>query len=131
MATIYVDLKHFQDDAGVEHIDINQVLSGGMGASLEERTLDWQERESENSTFGPVLGRSRRIKVDELDDDYLKNGWEKDVAEHGAIQAIAQSDTPKSGRTWYSEQVRVLCQHFSWYAKLIIPRFSESRRSME
>ena len=106
MSTLYLTYKHYKDDSGVEHLDIDQVLSGGVGASTEQRTLDWQERESTHSLFGPVLGRSRRIKLEELEDDYLKNGWLPDVTEHGAIQAIALSDTAKSGRTWYSEQVR-------------------------
>ncbi|KAH8099432.1 hypothetical protein BXZ70DRAFT_300636 [Cristinia sonorae] len=104
MSTLYLTIKHYKDDAGVEHIDIDQVLTGGVGASKEERTLDWAERETNNTTFGWVLGRSRRIKLDELDDEFLKTGWLADVAEHGAIQAVAQSDTAKSGTTWYSEQ---------------------------
>lgn len=106
MAYLYLTIKHYKGDDGVERIDIDQVLTGGVGASREERTLDWKERETEQQLFGPVLGRSRRIQLEELEDDYLKNGWLPDVAEHGGVQAIAQSDTAKSGRTWYSEQVR-------------------------
>ncbi|TCD62776.1 hypothetical protein EIP91_006420 [Steccherinum ochraceum] len=105
MATVYLTIKHDKTAEGVEHIVIDQVLTGGLGGSTEERTLDWQERETSQPLFGPVLGRSRRIKLEELEDEYLKNGWLPDVTEHGAIQAIAQSDTAKSGRVWYSEQV--------------------------
>lgn len=40
--------------------------------SREERILDWSERSKEDSLFGAVIGRSRRLAVEEIDDDYLK-----------------------------------------------------------
>jgi hypothetical protein len=41
IATITLDIKHYKDDEGVEHIDIEQTLTGGITASPEYRTLDW------------------------------------------------------------------------------------------
>ncbi|THH34032.1 hypothetical protein EUX98_g182 [Antrodiella citrinella] len=105
MATIYQSMKHYKDDSDVEHLDIDQVLSGGVAASTELRTLDWKERETAHSLFGAVLGRSRRVKLQDLEDEYLKQGWLPSVETDGAIQGIAQSDTAKSGTTWDSDQI--------------------------
>ncbi|KAF8832219.1 hypothetical protein HHX47_DHR1002023 [Lentinula edodes] len=70
--TLYLSIRHYKGDDGSEHIDIDQTLSpGGMG-SREERILDWSERSKEDSLFGAVIGRSRRLAVEEIDDDYLK-----------------------------------------------------------
>lgn len=44
----------FQDDEGNEHIDIEQVGSGGFGGNKEQRLLTWQERPVEDPVFGPV-----------------------------------------------------------------------------
>jgi hypothetical protein len=68
--------------------------------------LDWTFRETSDYIFGPVLGKSRRVRLDELDNEFLRNGWLPDTVEHGAIDAYVKSDTRKSKRTWIAEQVR-------------------------
>lgn len=45
-------------------------------------------------------------EIGEIDEEFLKTGWTKDSLEDGLIFAYARSDTPKSGRTWTSDQVR-------------------------
>lgn len=105
-ATIYIEVNHYKDDSGTEHIDIKQTLSGGLGGSQEDRTLDWQNREKTDKIFGAVIGKSRRVKLEDIDIDYLKNGWTSDVAECGSIESYVESDTPKSGTTWIAHQVR-------------------------
>ncbi|KAJ3750585.1 hypothetical protein DFH05DRAFT_1467834 [Lentinula detonsa] len=101
--TLYLSIKHYKDDNGIERIDIDQTLSpGGMG-SREERILDWSERSKDDSLFGAVIGRSRRLRVEDIDDDYLKTGW--DSTEHGFIQSYVSSDTPKSGTSWIANQI--------------------------
>jgi hypothetical protein len=40
-ATITLDIKHYKDDEGAEHIDIIQTLTGGITSSPEYRTLTW------------------------------------------------------------------------------------------
>jgi hypothetical protein len=67
--------------------------------------LDWTVRENNNGLFGPVLGKFRRVQLDELDNEYLRNGWLSDTEEHGAIDAYTESDTPKSKKTWIANQV--------------------------
>lgn len=105
MATIYLTIKHHKDDDGLEHIDIDQILTGGVGGTTEIRVLNWQERSHEDHVFGPVVGKSRRIKVDDVENDWLKQGWTEDTKEHGLVNSWVQSDTPKSGTTWIAEQV--------------------------
>ncbi|TFK36851.1 LCCL domain-containing protein [Crucibulum laeve] len=104
LGTITLFVKHFKDDAGVEHIDIDQTITGGIPGTSEQRTLTWTERENEDHLFGPVLAKSRRVKVDELEEEFLKVGWTPDTLEHGVVQAYAESNTPKSGKTWIANQ---------------------------
>ncbi|EPQ60530.1 hypothetical protein GLOTRDRAFT_113140 [Gloeophyllum trabeum ATCC 11539] len=102
--TLYV--KHYKSESdGQEHIDIKQVLSGGISGSDEERTLDWQERHKDDSTFGAVIGKSKRMKVEEVEDEYLRNGWTEDTIEHGVICSYVVSDTEKSKTTWTAHQI--------------------------
>jgi len=105
LATLTLYVKHYKDDQGVEHIDIDQRLTGGIAGTIENRTLDWEFRVHEDYLFGACLARSRRVKLDEIEHDYLKNGWLPDTEEHGAIHSYVKSDTPKSGTTWSVEQI--------------------------
>src|SRR5882757_8585960 len=90
-ATITIVVKHYKDDNAVEHIDINQTLSGGIGTSSENRIADWTPREHNDRIFGPVISKSRRAKVEEIDDDYLRKNWLPDVLEHGVINSYVIS----------------------------------------
>ncbi|KAF5385419.1 hypothetical protein D9757_005401 [Collybiopsis confluens] len=103
--TISLVVKHYKDGGGAEHIDIDQTLSPGGIGTREERTLDWAERNKEDSLFGYIIGRSRRITLEEIDDEYLKTGWTADSVEHGLIQSLVSSDTPKSNTTWVANQI--------------------------
>jgi hypothetical protein len=111
-ATATLHVRHYKDDDNVEHIDIEQKIASGLPGTTENRTLDWTFRGSSDFIFGPVLGKSRRVPVDEIDNEFLRNGWMPDTVEHGVIDAYVKSDTPKSKRTWMVEQVR---QHFRYY----------------
>jgi hypothetical protein len=106
LATVTLYIEHYKDDNKVEHIDIDQKLTGGLAGTTENRILDWTFREKSDYLFGPTLGRSRRVRVDEIDNEFLRNGWLPDTVEHGAISAYAKSDTPKSNTTWIADQVR-------------------------
>ncbi|KAH8982599.1 hypothetical protein EDB92DRAFT_1804430 [Lactarius akahatsu] len=105
LATVTLYVKHYKDESGVEHIDIDQRLTGGVPGTFENRTLDWTPREHDDHLFGAVIGKSRRVKLDELDNEFLRKGWLQDTEQHGAINAYAQSDTSKSGKTWIAEQI--------------------------
>lgn len=108
MGTVTLAVKHGKkDDDGilVETINIGQTISGGIPGTAENRILNWKERDNEDHLFGAVKGRSRRVKLDDLENDWLKNGWLPDTIENGAIQSYVQSNTEKSGTDWIVEQV--------------------------
>lgn len=52
LATITIYVKHYQDDDGIEHIDIEQ--TAGPISSTESRTLIWEPKEVEDRLFGSV-----------------------------------------------------------------------------
>jgi len=130
LATLTLYIKHYKDDQGVEHIDIDQRLTGGIAGTIENRTLDWTFRVHSDYLFGPCLGRSRRVKLDEIEHDYLRKGWLPDIEEHGAINAYVESDTSKSGRTWNIEQVGQRFSTPSLGRLPYPPRFGHSKKSM-
>jgi hypothetical protein len=105
LATVTLYVKHYKDESGVEHIDIDQTLTGGIPGSSESRTLDWTDRARSDPIHGHIVGKSKRVKLDEIENEYLKNGWLQDTEQHGAINAYAQSDTSKSGTSWTADQV--------------------------
>ena len=106
MATIYLDVRHYTDDSGIERIDVDQTLTGGISGTSEHRILDYTEREHEDHVFGAVLSRSRRVSLDEVQREWLKKDWlEESFVDGLIINTAAKSNTAKSGRTWSSEQV--------------------------
>lgn len=44
--TITLYVKHYKDDDGVEHIDIEQIGTGGFKGNFEPRQIDGQVRPS-------------------------------------------------------------------------------------
>jgi len=104
LATLTLDVKHYKDDSGVEHIDVDQTLTGGIKGTSENRILDWGERNNSDHVFGDVISKSHRIDPDELSEAHLKNGWLPEVKTDGAIHTLARSDTEKSHRIWSAEQ---------------------------
>lgn len=84
--TVSLVIKHYKDEGGTEHIDIDQTLSPGGIGTREERVLDWSERNKKDDLFGDIIGRSRRLKLDEIEDEYLKKGWTADSIENGMTE---------------------------------------------
>ena len=105
IATVTLYIKHYKDDEGIEHIDIDQTITGGIPGTTELRTLIWKERHNEDHLFGPVIGKSRRVKAEEVEEEWLKKGWTDDTYELGVVETVAESDTAKSGTTWNGHQV--------------------------
>ncbi|TDL28594.1 LCCL domain-containing protein [Rickenella mellea] len=105
LATITLYVKHYKDAEGIEHIDVQSVGTGGFKGNKEERTFDWQPREVSDPLFGPVVGKSRRTKIEAVDKEWLKEGWTQDTIEHDAVESYVESDTPKSGTSWVGHQI--------------------------
>lgn len=98
LASVTLTVKQYEKD-GVTHIDCTQVATGGI-TSIENRTLDWELREDTDKVFGEVKGKSRWVKLKDVDDDdYLKTGYDDLEGEH--VQAWTEGK--KGG--WTANQV--------------------------
>ena len=102
ISTITLYIKHYKDDKGVERIDVDQKLTGGISGTSEQRILDWSWRGNKDHIFGAVQSRSKRVNVDEIEEDFLKKNWIEATIERGLIYTEAKNDTePK----WTAVQV--------------------------
>lgn len=101
MATVTLTISEYVDkDTSLTHVDIKQVATGGISGTTENRTLDWTYRDHKDGIFGSVKGKSRWVKLDDVDDDeFLKKGFEDMEGEH--IQAYAESND----NGWTANQV--------------------------
>ncbi|KAF4452420.1 hypothetical protein FALBO_16173 [Fusarium albosuccineum] len=82
LATISLDINQYQAPPKAPntstdtftHIDITQSASG-LTNTHENRCADETFREHSDWLFGSVKAKSKFITLDELDDDFLKQGW--------------------------------------------------------
>ncbi|KAK2732819.1 hypothetical protein FQN55_003920 [Onygenales sp. PD_40] len=59
-----VTLKFTQTTVdGVVHVNVDQVLTGGIKGTTETRTLDWAESPHQDHIFGSVIGQNRFVKA--------------------------------------------------------------------
>lgn len=105
MFSLTLAIKHTTDEVGIEHIDIDQTLSGGISGDSENRTLDWDERDEYDDIFGYVTGKSRRIPVEEITDEFLKKGWTQDTIDDDIVLTDSWSTPGKNSYTWRAMQV--------------------------
>jgi hypothetical protein len=73
------------------------------------------------------------VKLDEIENEFLREGWLPDTEQSGAINSYVKSDTPKSSTTWIAEQVCRLPQHVIFslvYKILCLFRLGDSKKSM-
>lgn len=81
-------------------MDIQQTATGGINGTTELRTLDWTFHDHKDSVFGACEGKSRWVKLEDVDDDeFLKTGWDDMEGEH--IQSYVKSKTDG----WTANQV--------------------------
>lgn len=108
MLSLTLSIKHTTDEAGVEHIDIDQRLSGSISGASENRVLDWHERDEYDDVFGHVTEKSRRIPVEEITDEFLKKDWTQDTIDDDIVLTDSWSTPGKNNYTWRAVQVVVL-----------------------
>ena len=74
--TITLYIKHYKDADGNEHIDIEQIGTGGFKGNYEQRTLTWSEREVDDGIFGPV-GEFASFQITEVWKlNFVESSWE-------------------------------------------------------
>ncbi|KAI6008310.1 hypothetical protein F5J12DRAFT_892291 [Pisolithus orientalis] len=107
MLNIILSMKHRTDDDGVEHVDMEQKVAGGITAASDHFILDWQERTVTDSSFGSLTVKTRRVSPELIENEFLKAGWSEDTVVDGVIHNIVSNDPKNSGDgyTWESEQV--------------------------
>lgn len=67
---------------------------------MEKRILDYTWRDHEDKIFGKVRGKSRWVKLKDIDeDDFMKTGFDDMEGEH--VQALAEN----IGNGWTANQV--------------------------
>jgi hypothetical protein len=77
-------------------------VSGGLQGTTEVRVLDGNKRQHKDHVFGSVEGRTTWIKLDEIEEDFLKQGWADEVKEgKGLINSFVKS----LDRDWEAQQV--------------------------
>ncbi|KEQ99054.1 hypothetical protein AUEXF2481DRAFT_1872 [Aureobasidium subglaciale EXF-2481] len=104
-SNITLHVKQFVDENGLEHIDNEQVTTGNI-RNTEERVVDYAWHEKDDKVFGMVTGRSRFVKLDEIEHDYLKQGWDEKFLAEGdreVFQSIVNSVGKKPN--WTADQV--------------------------
>lgn len=101
-STITLHVKQYTDDDGLVHIDIEQIASAGS-ANQEERILNWEFAEKEDKVFGKVRGKSRFVKASEVEEPYLKEGWDQKFLDDGKGEVI-QNYVESISSTWTAEQ---------------------------
>ncbi|KAF8245910.1 hypothetical protein K440DRAFT_586396 [Wilcoxina mikolae CBS 423.85] len=106
-ATVTLDISHFRTDEGVERITIDQTITGGIKGTTESRTLDWTERSHRDHIFGSVLGKSRRVQLGEVEDEYLKTGWTEGLCKEGLIESyvLCEENAWTATQIWGFEEV--------------------------
>lgn len=98
---------------------MEQTLTGGIPGTTECRTLDWAEREHTDHIFGRVVGRSRRVALDAVEDAFLRDGWAEPLArDHGLIESFVVS----ADNAWTAQQVSSPPLEAPWWVGLMEER---------
>jgi len=116
LATVTQVTKQYPDeaDASITHIDFDQMVTGGMKGTTELRTLDWQYRQHVDHIFGSLQGRSRYLKIGQLEEavkdvkggdaedaKFMAEGWDEATKEGEVVESYVESE--KSG--WVGWQI--------------------------
>ncbi|KGO77679.1 Calycin [Penicillium italicum] len=80
-ANVTLIISQRKDENGNILLDIENKPSGGLPATQEKRILNWEPVELKHGLFGNIRGRSRICKLADLDDEYLRQGWEGSTEE--------------------------------------------------
>ncbi|KAJ9482405.1 hypothetical protein VN97_g11022 [Penicillium thymicola] len=73
-ATVTVNVHQYVDSENptLIHVDAQQVITGGIQGTKEERKLDWTEREHVDHIFGTLRGLSRHIAAAKSEDGAVR-----------------------------------------------------------
>ena len=91
---VTIEIKQYTDDQGIERIDLENVIGGGVTRTTEKRRLNWEGIETLNPTFGRLLSRSRCVELTGAageKENYLWQGWSEGLNKPGLIFTRVES----------------------------------------
>lgn len=106
LASITIEVKQFEappkapntSTDPVTHIEITQTASG-LKSTQENRCVDDTFREHDDWLFGNVKGKSKWLKLDEIEDVYLSDNWDADN------EQFLWSHVESLGNGWTADQI--------------------------
>ena len=84
----------------VTHIDIEQIATG-LSSTIENRCVDNTWREHSDWLFGTVKGKTYWVGLDDIEDEYLKQGW----LPEGEGKNMVLSHVESQDYGWTADQV--------------------------
>ncbi|KAJ5217194.1 hypothetical protein N7468_010202 [Penicillium chermesinum] len=133
-ATVTLYVKEYPDssDPKVYHIDVDQVITGGITGTKEARTLDWQERDHKDAIFGTVKGRSRFLRARKEDgvarpavEFCTKAGGEEDAR----LQKFLRGETLIDGSASQGFEIDAVGDEFGEGEGLFLQNFVDNEES--
>ncbi|KAJ3793525.1 hypothetical protein GGU11DRAFT_850258 [Lentinula aff. detonsa] len=100
-ATLTVTVKHNKNDSGEECLSLEQTIAGFDLGEPEVKVLNWVEQTRDTKLIGTVVTKAKRVKVDEVENAYLKEEWSADTLENGCILVHV---APAGTESWSAEQ---------------------------
>ncbi|KAL2848560.1 hypothetical protein BJY01DRAFT_211569 [Aspergillus pseudoustus] len=89
--SVTLNTKQYQEpgttDKTIQHIDVDNIVTGGVQGSSEQRITDWKKREHSDNIFGKVEGQSRFVR-----------GTVKDGKVSPDVEILTNIDDEKIGR---------------------------------
>jgi len=105
-SAITLVIKEYTDENGIVHIDIDQTSTGGF-KNDEPRQFDWEWHEKDDPIFGKVKGRGKWTNVSELQEPFLKDGWDPKWLQEadGEVLFSEVDSVGAKGEQWHADQV--------------------------
>lgn len=109
LATVTQHLKTSVSDSGVTHITIEQMASGGIKGTTEEREFDWTYRDHSDWLFGNLKGKTRYNTLEKVleenkgkgdieeDAKFICEGWLPETTEGDVVESYV--DNQENGWT--------------------------------
>ncbi|OCL02374.1 hypothetical protein AOQ84DRAFT_443416 [Glonium stellatum] len=140
LATVTQHLKQYFDekDATITHIDFSQTATGGIKGTTELRTLDYQWRPHSDHLFGDLKGRSRWIKLADLDEanedqNFLRQDWLPESAEGELVESYVENDINgwTGHQVWGFQEVEVSGKKERRHVRNVVVRKAEEVRRIK
>lgn len=98
-------VEQYTDQAGVVHININHILTGGLKGTEEKHILDWQPRQYDDHVFGTLKAQGRRVTSDDIEDPFQREGWSDDEVGEGPGGELHIEASAVAEKGWTASQI--------------------------